>query len=146
MTKLVVQEPETTALRAFLAEHEGERLVSSALVRTELRRATLRFGDRAEVTGEQADEIAQQVTGLLRRLDLVRVGSAVLDRAGVQPPPQLRSLDAIHLATALRLDRQLHTFIVYDHRLTDAARSAGLTVAAPGQSPEREDRTGVDDE
>lgn len=138
LTKLVVQEPETPALRAFLAEHEGERLVSSALVRTELRRAALRFGDRAEVTREQAQEIAQEVTGLLRRLDLVRVGAAELDRAGVQPPPQLRSLDAIHLATALRLERQLRTFVVYDHRLAEAARSAGLIVAAPGHSQEPE--------
>lgn len=133
MTKLVIQEPETTALRAFLAEREGERMVSSALIRTELRRATLRFRERAEVTREQAQEAAAEVTGLLRRLDLVRVGSAVLDRAGVQPPPQLRSLDAIHLATALLLGPQLSTVVVYDHRLADAARYAGLPVAAPSE-------------
>jgi len=94
LTKLVVEEPETPALRAFLAGREGERMIAGALVRTELRRAALRFAGRADVTREQAQETAAEVTRLLRRLDLVRVGSAVLDRAGSQPPPQLRSLDA----------------------------------------------------
>jgi uncharacterized protein len=137
LTKLVVQEPETAALRAFLAEREGERLVSSALIRTELRRAALRFGERADVTREQAEEAAQEATALLRRLDLVRVGSAMLDRAGLQPPSQLRSLDAIHLTTALRLSPQLHTVIVYDQRLANVARYVGLAVAAPGQPRDR---------
>lgn len=134
LTKLVVHEPETTALRAFLDEHAGARLVASALVRTELRRAALRFGGRGDVTREQAQEVAAEVTALLRRLDLVRVGYMVLDHAAVQPPTQLRSLDAIHLATALRLGPSLDSVVVYDRRLTDAARAQGLSVVAPGQS------------
>lgn len=134
----MVSEAETVPLRAFLAEREGDRLVTSALVRTELRRAVLRFGERADVTHEQMQEAAQEVTGLLGRLDLVRLGSAILDRAGMQHPPQLRSLDSIHLATALRLGPKLHSVVVYDRRLGEAARSAGLPVAAPGEPPKPE--------
>lgn len=134
LTKLVVHEDETDALRSFLVERADERLVTSALARTELRRAALRFADRRDVTPEQAQEVANEVTMLLRRLDLVRVGYDVLDRAGAQPPPQLRSLDAIHLATAVRLGSQVHAAVVYDRRLADAMRHAGLAVAAPGES------------
>lgn len=68
---------------------------------------------------------------MLRRVDLVRVGAAVLDGAGHQPPPQLRSLDAIHLATALALGPRLDAVVVYDTRLAEAARAAGLAVEAP---------------
>ncbi len=134
MTKLVVHERETEALRAFLSTHERGRLVSSALVRTELRRAVLRFADRGDVTPAQAQAAAQEAVALLRRLDLVRLGAAVLDRAGRRPPAQLRSLDAIHLATALALGPRLDAVVAYDDRLASASRDAGLAVQAPSAS------------
>lgn len=130
--KLVVEEAETAALRVFLAEHAGERTVSSALARTELRRATLRLRERAALPRDLGQEIAQSTTALVRRIDLVRVGPVVLDRAGAQPPAALRSLDAIHLVTALTMGADLSLFVAYDQRLLAAARDAGLPVASPG--------------
>lgn len=134
LTKLVVGERETEALRAFLSTHKRGRLVSSALVRTELQRAVLRFADRGDVTHAQAQAAAQEAAALLRRLDLVRLGAAVLDSAGRQPPPLLRSLDAIHLATALALGHRLDAVVAYDERLAGASRDAGLAVHAPSAS------------
>jgi len=115
--------------------------VSGALVRTELRRAALRFRERATLPREQAQAIAWATTALLRRLDLIRVGSAVLDRAGQQPPPALRSLDAIHLVTALALGSDLSFLVAYDHRLLAAARDMGLPVASPGAADEDSEQT-----
>lgn len=134
----MVQEAETESLRAFLDHHAAERMVSSALVRTELRRAALRFRERGSLPRELAQEIAQSTTALLRRLDLVRVGPAVLDRAGQQPPTSLRSLDAIHLVTALTLGPDLSFLVAYDHRLLAAARDAGLPVASPSAEDDAE--------
>ncbi len=127
----MIEEAETDALRRFLRDNEGDRVVSSALVRTELRRAVLRFIERTTITDEEAQELALRGAAVLRGLDLVRVSATVLDLAGAQRPAGLRSLDAIHLATALRLGSQLDAVVAYDHRLTDATRSAGLVTLAP---------------
>ena len=136
LTKLVVQEQETDALRRFLRRGGSARLVSSALARTELRRAVLRFADRSDVTDEQARAAAREATSLLRRLDLVRVGAPILDNAGRLGPARLRSLDAIHLATALALGPRLQVLVAYDERLVEAARQVGLSAEAPTRSPE----------
>ncbi len=132
---LVIEEIETKALRDFLAAHERDRMVTSALVRTELRRAVLRLSDRQELDADQEVAAIREVEVLLRRVDLVRIGADVLDRAGYLPPPPLRSLDAIHLATALALGPRLDAVVVYDSRLAAAARDAGLRVESP--SPPR---------
>lgn len=140
----MVDEAETAALRTFLSEHAGDRMVSSALVRTELRRAALRYRERAALARELGQEIAQSTTALLRRLDLVRVGPAVLDRAGDLRPISLRSLDAIHLVTALTLGPDLSVLVAYDHRLLAAARDAGLPVASPGTANPDDPEQAVD--
>lgn len=127
----MVEERETGALREFLADQRDGRMVSSALVRTELRRATLRFSQRADLPRAQAQVLAQDVTRLLESLDLVRLTSSLLDRAGSSQPPQLRSLDAIHLVTALAVGTRLRAVVAYDTRLLDAARDAGLAVMSP---------------
>lgn len=128
----MVEEAETEALRAFLAEHVDDRTVSSALVRTELRRATLRYREHAGLSREPAQAVAQATTAVLRHLDLIRIGPRILDLAGQQTPPSLRSLDAIHLVTAMVLGPDLSFMVAYDHRLLAAARDVGLPVAAPG--------------
>lgn len=127
----MVREPETDALRAFLAAAGARPLVTSALARTELQRAVLRFAHRSDVSPTDAAAAAQEAVALLRRLDLVRVGAVLLDRAGRQLPPSLRSLDAIHLVTALGLGPLLDAVVAYDERLADAARQAGIAVHAP---------------
>ena len=68
---------------------------------------------------------------VLSHIELIRVGNTVLDAAGVMSSRNLRSLDAIHLATAQLIGSDLDVFIAYDERLLDAARSAGLHTASP---------------
>jgi predicted nucleic acid-binding protein len=68
-------------------------------------------------------------------LDLIPIDRAVQDVACDIGNPRLRTLDALHLASALLLGDALTAFIAYDHRLVDGARAAGLVVAAPGLPP-----------
>ena len=118
--KLAVRESESAALRSYLRRRKP--LVCSALARTEVIRALLPFGDAAIRRGLL----------VLSRIELVRLGHRVLDRAGHLQPHWLRSLDAIHLATADLLGDRGQTLIVtYDHRMADAARELGWSVAAP---------------
>jgi len=117
--KLLVDEAESGALAAYIDEIGAEQdLVSSALLEIELRRLAVRLG---------LDQSA--VTDLLARLDLVDPPRSLFHEAGLLPGTQLRSLDALHLATALRVDAE--TLVAYDARLLDAARSLGLGVHSP---------------
>jgi len=117
--KLVVAEPQTPALRRYLARRPP--LVSSALAKTEVSRALLPLGETAIRRGNDT----------LSRLDLVRINDRVLADAGTLLPLELRSLDAIHLATARLFGQTLARLITYDRRLAEAARTLGLTVTAP---------------
>ena len=119
IVKLVVAEPESRALRAHLRRRRP--LVSSALARTEVVRALLPAGAIAMSRGRE----------VLRRLDLIRINDRVLDMAGTLEPAQVRSLDAIHLATAQLLGEDLSQVITYDDRMADAARSLGLKTTSP---------------
>ncbi len=69
---------------------------------------------------------------MLARLDLVRVNDRVLNAAGTISPEDLRSLDAIHLATALELGDDIRQLVTYDDRMTAAATALGLRTAGPG--------------
>ncbi len=120
LVKLAAAEPESNALRRYLRRRDV--LVSSALARTELARALLPRGE--------AGSASAQAT--LERLQLVRVNDRVLKLAGSLQPPELRSLDAIHLATALMLGSDLSAVITYDDRMASAGAALGLKVAAPG--------------
>jgi predicted nucleic acid-binding protein len=130
--KLVVVEPESPPLRRWLAENPRPRRLTSALARTELRRIVVRFAGRLDVARAEAAASARSAAALLDTLDQIRLGSDLLDRAGRQQPAQLRSLDAIHLVSALALGPELAAFVCYDRRLAAAAGAAGLAVVAPG--------------
>ena len=119
IVKLAVMEPESQALRRHLRRRVP--LVSSALARAEVLRALLPGGEPAVAAGRRA----------LALVDLIRVTDRVLNAAGVMTPILLRSLDAIHLATAARLGDDLREVVTYDDRLSESARSLGLRVAAP---------------
>lgn len=119
LAKLVIDESESDDLRDYLGTAQ---LGSSQLVITELPRAVFRRSPAA--TGEVARTLASLV--------LVSMSVETLTHAGTVPPPTLRSLDAIHLATALALREELEAFIAYDERLLEAASALGLPVAAPG--------------
>jgi len=119
IVKLAVRENESLALRRYLRRRRP--LVSSSLARTEVMRALLPAGDDAIAAGRK----------VLSRLDLVRIGAGVLDDAGALLPADLRSLDAIHLATARRLGQDLGAIVTYDERLAEAATHLGHHVVAP---------------
>jgi len=72
---------------------------------------------------------------VLGDIDLVPLDRAVQDLASDIGHPLLRTLDALHLASAILLTEELTAFIAYDHRLASAAQAAGLHVATPGQAP-----------
>jgi len=119
LVKLVVRERESSALQRYLRRRRP--LVSSALARTEVARALLPLGKEAVERGQD----------VLARVDLVRVSDRVLGAAGALLPADLRSLDAIHLATAQQLGADLGQIVTYDHRMASAAESLGFTVTAP---------------
>jgi len=119
LVKLAVREPESAALRRYLRLRRP--LVSSALARTEVVRALVPLGSEAVERGRD----------VLARMDILRLSIRVLDSAGMLTPPNLRSLDAIHLASAEQLGSDLRAFVTYDERLASAARSRGLRVVRP---------------
>lgn len=121
VVKLVHAEAESQALRDWLDERADTGWISSALVEIESFRALVRHAPDA-------------VTRLHPVLDLIELSDLdpnVRILAQTIRPATVRSLDAIHLATALQLRAQLTSFITYDKRLADAARIAGLTVDMP---------------
>jgi predicted nucleic acid-binding protein len=121
IVKLVLPEPETEALFRLLGGYP-ER-VTSALARVEVLRAVSRVGEDEPVL-RRAEEV-------LDRLGLIRIDTKVLKAAARLEPRNLRSLDAIHLATALSLGDQLAGIAAYDIRLAEAAEAGGIDVLAP---------------
>lgn len=122
--KLVHAEAESQALRDWLDERADTGWVSSVLLEIETYRALARYSPAALTR-------LPQVLDLIELVDLtpaIRAGAQAVD------PVAVRSLDAIHLATALRIDGPLIAFVAYDSRLVEAARTAGLPVQVPGFS------------
>ena len=118
--KAVVTEPQSDALRRYLAGRD--RLVSSALTRAEALRA---------VRAEGADALRSVRQGL-RSIDLIAIDEQILDVAGLLDPAVLRTLDAIHVATALAIGDDLDVVVTYDARMIRAAQMVGLETVAPG--------------
>jgi predicted nucleic acid-binding protein len=117
--KLVVDEPESDVLRRFLRRRRP--MVSSALARTEVLRALFDDGEIALARGR----------AMLLAVDLIRLSDRVLTSAASLLPPSVRSLDAIHIATARLLGDELGYLVSYDERLIEAATSLGLRTASP---------------
>jgi len=121
LVKLVRTEAETDALAGFLA---GRTLAASTVARVEVLRAVRRAG------GSEAE--AQRAEQVLATLYLVPPDDGILDQASRLGPSSLRTLDALHLATALALTAELDAFVAYDAALLEAAQAAGLETASPG--------------
>lgn len=118
--KLIIDEPESEALAAALrsGRRAGHRMVSSVLLETELHRAAHRYGiDRTLIEGE------------LAKLALISAADSTFTRAGTFPDPMLRSLDALHLATAIECNAV--AMYTYDKRQAAAALNTGIAVLAP---------------
>jgi len=120
IVKLVHAENETRALREWLDERVDSPWTSSALLEVEASRALARY----------APESASRLHPLLDLIDLVETDASIRILAQTVRPATVRSLDAIHLATAVRVRPAV--FVTYGKRLAEAARDAGLVVEAPG--------------
>lgn len=120
LVKLVVAERETAALSAWARAAEAP-LVSSDLARAELVRAVRRAAPDAVI----------QARAVLDSLTLLSLSTATVESAGQLDPTLLRTLDALHLASALSLGDDLDAVITYDDRLAAAASAYGVTVNAP---------------
>jgi predicted nucleic acid-binding protein len=121
LVKLVLTEAQTATLAGWLAERADVPLVSSVVHRTEVPRAVWRADPSALPRSYRQ----------MRGVQMVALSTKILDIAATLPPTTLKSLDSIHLASALAIRRDLTAFVAYDLRLLTAAQDAGLPVASP---------------
>ena len=126
LVKLVRDEPESDALREFLA---GADIVSSELVLTEVPRAIRRAA--AHDPRLTRDVLMARAGDALDAVGLLPLDRALLLAAGAFAEPALRALDAIHVAAAVELS-PVDAFVSYDERQAAAARLAGLRTMSPG--------------
>jgi predicted nucleic acid-binding protein len=119
--KLLAEESHSRAFAAFYDESTGASWVSSALLRIEVTRAVSRVMPAA----------LPDARALLLAFDYVSIDDEVVDAAMNEPDRMLRSLDAIHLATARVLGPDLEGLATYDDRLAAAAKDAGIAVVDP---------------
>ena len=122
LVKLAVAERESAGLLSWLAEQPNLVQVSSSVIRVEVPRAVW----RAEPSALPESYL------VIRRTAEIELTGEVLGQAARARPVTLSTLDAIHLASALVLRRELTSFVSYDARLLAAARDAGLPTASPG--------------
>jgi uncharacterized protein len=121
VVKLVHAEPESAALRSWLDERADIQWISSVLTEIESFRALARY----------APEAASRLPAVLDQIDLIDLDQRIRMLGQTVTPATVRSLDAIHLGTALRSRSSLTSFVTYDKRLLDAAQAAGLPIDAP---------------
>jgi predicted nucleic acid-binding protein len=128
LIKRAVVEAESEAVEEALAQHVDaeDALVSSTLAWIEISRAL-----RARLDGEDHDVVTEAIDDALSGIAERPITADVVSLARRIEPNVLRSLDAIHLATAVLLDGD--TVLTYDDRLAEAARHNGLTVSAPNR-------------
>ena len=118
LTKLALDEPDSVAMRRWYVERD--HIASSRIGLIETRRAVGR--------GPHDPEHLETIIGSVVAIEL---DARIADQAAVVGPPSLRTLDAIHLATAVSLGPEVDAFVTYDDRLAAAARSLGLPVVRP---------------
>jgi predicted nucleic acid-binding protein len=121
LAKLVVTEAESGALRAWLSGQRGTPLTTNSIGAVELQRLAARVSRQA----------TSAAVLLLARIDLLSLTPGALAAAAQLPPPEVRTLDALHLASAAELS-DLHVLVTYDRRMRTAALDYGLSVQSPG--------------
>ena len=121
VVKLVHAEPESPALRLWLDKRAETGWISSVLTEIESFRALARY----------APEAVSRLPAVLDQIDLIDLDQRIRILARTVQPVTVRSLDAIHLGTALQSRPGLTSLVTYDKRLLDAARAAGLPVDSP---------------
>lgn len=131
LAKLIVAEGESKALIEWLGVRQQTAaggigaLVTSDVARTELLRLTRRY----------APDRMTRARDVLDTLTITAVTTDLFEAAARIEPIELRSLDALHLASALNLGDDLDVMVCYDRRLAEAARQQGIRVVAPGADP-----------
>lgn len=121
LLKLLFEESESAGLAQWISERAGTPRVSSELAKVEVVRATRRLDAKVVPTAR----------ALLSQLDLIPLSGAMIDDAADAGEPLLRTLDAIHLASALSIRADLIAFVAYDTRLVAAAEAAGIEPVGP---------------
>jgi predicted nucleic acid-binding protein len=124
LVKLVLPEAESSALVESLADWPVR--ISSELAHLEVLRAV-----RRAAANPASEQRAEKV---LAALNLLKIDREILGRAARLEPRTLRSLDAVHLASALSLGDDLGAIVIYDDALSTAAVACGLNVLAPGRA------------
>lgn len=119
LLKLITPEEHSDALAEFVDGRTD--FVSSRLLAVEARRGALR----------RAPQTLPRVDVFLTGVEMIAVSTTVVEHASRLPDPTLRSLDAIHLATALLVRGEIETVLAYDRRLLAAAAAHGLPTVAP---------------
>ncbi len=123
VTKLVIAEEESGSLRSWMRRRRDRKLITSSLARAELIRAVRPAGPGAVALASAQLDV----------MTLMAISDTLLDEAGRLGPARLRSLDAIHVASAMACGSELEAVVTYDRRMAEAARSVGLPVAHPGR-------------
>jgi uncharacterized protein len=121
LLKLLFEEPESAALALWISGQSGTPMVTSELARAEVVRAARRLDA----------EVVPAARVLVSQLDLIPLTGGLLDEAADVGDPPLRTLDAIHLASALSIRPDLTAFVAYDNRLVVAAQAAGIDAIQP---------------
>lgn len=123
LVKALHQEAESVAFGQWM-DANAQRCYTSDLTRVELLRVAGRLGTAERV----------QARAILDALNLLRISSEICDTAGLLEPIALRSLDAIHLVTALQLGDDLEALVTYDLRLGEATQMLAIPLLSPGYS------------
>jgi predicted nucleic acid-binding protein len=119
--KLLIEETHSKAFAAYYDTHADAEWVSSALLRIEVTRAVARA----------MPMLLPEASDLLLAFSCIAIDDDIVEGAVNEPDRGLRSLDAIHLATARVVAPELDALVTYDDRLTRAANDAGLVTVAP---------------
>lgn len=120
LVKLVAVEPESSALAQLLGDWESR--ITSRISTVEVTRAARR---------PARPELVERASAVLDGVSFVELNPEIARLAGLLDPPTLRSLDAMHVASALSLGADVGPFLSYDARMQEAATAAGLDVRAP---------------
>jgi predicted nucleic acid-binding protein len=134
LVKLIREEDESQALQAWIDERADDVTVTSELARAEVLRVVRRNNHTDQGVLIDAGELAADLVEAAAVLDAVAqvaVDREILDRAGALEAPMVRTLDAIHVATALDLRASDIEFVTYDRRRAAQAREVGFTVLNP---------------
>jgi len=120
LVKLVAREAESGALKSWLREQRSPQFISE-LCRVEMTRALATKGIKDN----------KRIDRVLSAFDCLRIRSVTLEQARFLEPVELRTLDAIHLASALSIGPDLESVVTYDQRLAAACQRYGVAVTAP---------------